>query len=171
MKAVFIIASSNFRDEEYEIPRRILESRGVNITVASSSLNMAQGIIRLAIKPDILINDIKVEDYDCIVFVGGVGSAEYFLDDIAHNIVKESIIQSKILAAICIAPVILAKAGVLENRRVTVFSSKIREIENSGAEYTGNDVEVDGKIITAKGPEAAAKFGKELTKAMGLVEV
>jgi protease I len=82
----------------------------------------------------------------------------YFDDPVAQNIAKEAVRENKILAAICIAPVILANAGVLRNKKATVFPSEKETLINAGAQYTGKDVEVDGNIITASGPQAAEKF-------------
>jgi protease I len=66
------------------------------------------------------------------------------------------------VAAICIAPVILAKAGLLTHKKATVFSSEIETIEELGAYYTGMDVTVDGNIITAYGPQSTLRFAKRI---------
>jgi len=76
-------------------------------------------------------------------------------------------LQGKVLAAICIAPGILAAAGVLNNKKVTVWSSAmdksfIRILEKSGAKYLDKSVVSDGKIITASGPDAAQEFAQAI---------
>lgn len=76
------------------------------------------------------------------------------------------IMRKKIVGAICIAPVTLARAGLLKNKKVTTYSSTINDIKSAGAKYTGNDVERDGNIITASGPAAAQKFGEAIVKAL-----
>ena len=68
----------------------------------------------------------------------------------------------KVVAAICIAPVILARAGLLKGKRATVFPDGIPELEKAGAVYTAQSVERDGRIITGNGPEAAEAFGREI---------
>jgi protease I len=65
---------------------------------------------------------------------------------------------------ICIAPVILANAGLLKDKNATVFPDGIEKLQAGKAIYTGNIVEVDGRLITGCGPEAAEKFGNELVK-------
>ena len=77
--------------------------------------------------------------------------------------------KQKILAAICIAPAILAKAGVLEGKNATVWSSvldkgPIKILEENGANYVEKDVVVDGNIITANGPQAASEFGRKIVE-------
>ncbi len=166
-RVVLIIAHKGFRDEEYARPRAVFEAKGFQITVASSSLEMATGMLGARVKPDILVSDIAVGNYDAIVFVGGVGAKEYWDDPNAHRIAREAVGQGKVLAAICIAPATLARAGVLKGKRVTAFKGVIGEVRAGGATYTGADVERDGLIITAIGPQAAAKWGEEIVKALG----
>ncbi|MFN3531988.1 MAG: DJ-1/PfpI family protein [Candidatus Brocadia sp.] len=165
-KAVMIIASNNFRDEELLKPREVLEKNGVTVTVASSSLKEAKGMLGAKVKPDILFTDINVADYDAIIFVGGSGADEYWDNPTAHKIATDANSAKKIVGAICIAPVTLAKAGLLKNKKATTYSSTINDIKSAGANYTGADVERDGNIITASGPAAAQKFGETIVKAL-----
>jgi protease I len=163
-KILMIIASSNFRDEEYLIPYEIFESRGAKIITASSSLKISRGMLGAKVKPDILITEVNVEDYDAIVFVGGSGSCEYWNNKTAHNIIQKAVIQNKLLAGICIAPVTLANANVLKNKNATVFFTEARRLKEKGATYTGKDLEIDGKIITANGPQASEKFAQAIVR-------
>jgi len=74
-----------------------------------------------------LISKINIDNYDAVVFVGGGGATEYFNDSIAHKIVKESIAKGKVLAAICIAPNILANAGVLKGKKILKLLKTLRK--------------------------------------------
>lgn len=165
-KAVLIIAHSNFRDEELAEPEKIFEDAGVEVTIASSSLDPATGMLGATVEPDILVNDVKVDDYDAIVFVGGAGSQEYWDSAIAHKIAKATVESGKILGAICIAPVTLARAGVLDGKKATVWKSEGEALTEHGAQYTGASVEVDGSVITADGPKSAKAFGEKLVEAL-----
>src|SRR3970282_138861 len=118
-KAVMIIAQSNFRDEELLKPKEVLEKNGVAVTVASSSLKESTGMLGAKVKPDILFTTIKVSDFDAIVFVGRSGSMEYWDNTTAHKIATEANTAKKTIGAICIAPVTLAKAGLLKNKKAT----------------------------------------------------
>ncbi len=165
-KAVMIIAHRNFRDEEFQKPKNILEEHGIKVIVASSRKDIATGMLGTTVKPDILISDINVKDYDIIIFVGGVGATEYWNNPTAHKIAQEALKQGKILCAICIAPVTLANAGILKGKKATVWPSERDRLEAKGALYTGEDVEVDGNIITASGPKAAEKFGNVIVRSL-----
>jgi len=165
-KVVMIIASRDFRDEELSVPRSYLEGKGATVIVASSSLDPAKGMLGSQVKPQMLISDIKVDEYDAIVFVGGVGAEEYWDNPTAHTLAREAVEKGKILAAICIAPVTLARAGVLKGKKATVFPKVSAELEAAGASYTGRTVERDGNIITANGPKAAEEFAREIARAL-----
>lgn len=161
-KVVMIVASSNFRDEELILPKNALENAGIEVVLASSSLSPARGMLGMEIKPDILIQDVKVEDFDVVIFVGGAGAKEYWDNSIAHRIAIQAEHKDKVIGAICIAPVTLAKAGILEGRKATVWPGAADELKSRGVHYTGKTVEIDKNIITADGPEAAEEFAKTL---------
>ncbi|MDH4162454.1 MAG: DJ-1/PfpI family protein [Nitrospirota bacterium] len=161
-KVLMVIAKSKFRDEEYLEPRKALESEGAAITVASSSLEVAEGMLGLKVKPDRLITGVKEEDFDGVVFVGGGGSKEYFDSPVAHDLARNFYDHDKLTSAICIAPAVLANAGLLKGKKATSFPSSEATLKSRGAVITGEDVSMDGKIVTAVGPEAAKKFGQKL---------
>jgi protease I len=161
-KVLMVIAKNRFRDEEYLEPRKVLEAAGAVVTVASSSLNTAEGMLGLNVKPDILIGDAKEENYDGIVFVGGGGAEEYFNSSVAHKLAKGFYDRGKLTSAICIAPATLANAGVLKGRKATSFPSSEGALKAHGAIILKDDVVADGKIVTAVGPSAAKKFGERL---------
>ncbi|PMP66284.1 MAG: DJ-1 family protein [Thermodesulfobacterium geofontis] len=163
-KILMIIASQNFRDEELLIPKKLFEKEGYEVVIASTSLKPSKGMLGAVVTPQILIDKVKIGDYSAIVFVGGVGAQEYFNHPIAHKIAREAVSQGKVLAAICIAPRILAEAGVLKGKKATVWVSEGKVLEEKGAYYTGRSVEIDGKIITASGPQAAEEFAKSIIK-------
>lgn len=163
-KAVMIIAQNQFRDEELFEPKKILEDGGVKVIIASSSTKPAAGKLGAIVNPDISLKQINVNEADAVIFVGGAGSSQYWDDPLAHKIAKDIVSQNKVIAAICIAPVTLAKAGLLSGKKATVWPSEAGQLESAGAVHTGKAVEQDGKIVTANGPLAAKEFGKTILK-------
>jgi len=163
---LMVIANNKFRDEEYVEPRKALEDAGASITVASSSLNESKGMLGLTVKPDVLIGNVKEEDFDGIVFVGGGGAAEYFDSPVAHKLARSFYDRGKLTSAICIAPATLANAGVLKGKKATAFPSSEAALRNHGAIFIKQDVVSDGTIVTAVGPQAANKFGEKLVEAL-----
>jgi protease I len=164
---VMVVAFRDFRDEEYFVPKKIFEENGIKITTASSSLGKAIGKLGGDTEIDVLIENINVDNYDAVIFIGGPGAYNYFENKVMHQIAQETIEKNKILAAICIAPVILAKSGVLKGRNATVWSSlldksAIKILKDNGAFFKDESVVVDGRIITASGPSAAEEFANKI---------
>lgn len=165
-KAVLIIASANFRDEELFETKRILDEAGLETVVASSRTGPVKGMLGSVAEATVLLNELRVDDYDAIVFVGGPGATEYFNNPAALSIAGEAAYKRKVLGAICIAPSVLANAGVLKGRRATCFPSERDRLQKAGARYTGTAVERDGLIITGNGPRAARLFGRAIADAV-----
>lgn len=163
-KIAMIIAKKDFRDEELLLPKSIFEDAGYKVVVFSVSLGKAQGMLGAVVNVEDTIDRIKSKDFEAVIFVGGVGASRYWDNQTAHDIAKDTLANNKVLGAICIAPVILANAGVLEGKRATVWSSERGRLETSGAKYTGASVEVDGNIVTGSGPQAAEEFAKAVLR-------
>lgn len=159
-----VIAERIFRDEEYQIPKNILEKAGFKVLTASTSLEKAIGKLGMTVKPDILVKDLFNQELAALIFIGGGGSSQYFKDKTAHELTRHFYSQGKVVGAICIAPVILANAGILKGKRATVFPDGQIDLKTNRAVYTGNLVEVDGNIVTGCGPEAAEKFGNQIVE-------
>lgn len=168
-KVLMVIAKNGFRDEEFQVPFSALKENGFEVTVASSSLGEAKGVLGATVKVDTTIDKVNTADFDAVIFVGGGGSSEYFNNPLAHKIAQEVNAQGKLVAAICIAPVILANSGILKGKKATVWSSEadkfgIEELKRNGTNYTGRQVEIEGNIITANGPAAAENFVNAVMK-------
>ena len=165
-KAVLVISPGDFRDEELFETKKELAAGGVEVTVACTTTEKVKGMMQGVTKADMLLDKVKVEDFDAIVFIGGVGAKTYFNHPKALSLAKEFAAAGKVTAAICIAPVILGNAGVLQGKKATVSKSKSGEIKKKGATYTGDSVVRDGKVITANGPKASRDFAKVILQAL-----
>ena len=163
-KEALFVVYDGFEDQEYGESRTILEGKGVVVTVASSSSDVVIGHQGTEVQPDVLLSDVRGDDYDAIVFVGGYG---YERDDVeAQRIAQEAVAEGKVVAAICIAPITLAKAKVVEDKRVTGSILTKIQLERAGATFTRAPIERDGIIITAYGPSASREFGETIAAAL-----
>lgn len=163
---LMIIAPVGFQELEYSIPKNIFLNEGFYVKTASTE-KVAQSHIGNEQIVDLDISEVNVSNYDAIVFIGGPGAPDYQKNDFALNICKDAIEKNKLLCAICIAPTILAKAGVLQNKKATVWNGNgepEKILEEFGAKFTNEEVTIDGKIITANGPSAAEKFANTILK-------
>ena len=171
-RVAMIIAFKDFRDEEYFIPKQVLRIGGNKITTVSSELGKAIGTYGGEVNIDITLDKLKVDDFDAIIFVGGSGALKYTEDETCWKIAQESVLKNKVLGAICVGPVILARAGVLSGKKATVWSSPldksaVKTLKEEGAIFEDNQVVQDGNIITANGPQAARKFGEAILRVLG----
>jgi protease I len=165
---VMIVAPTVFRDEEYAQPKSVLEARGATVVTASVEPCEPVGRFGLKAKATISVEQARHQPWDAVVFIGGGGAAVFFDDAAAHALARTQAERGGVLAAICIAPSTLAHAGLLENVRATAFPDREADLRAHGAEWTGEPVTVDGRIITASGPEAATAFGKAIADALGI---
>jgi len=165
-RALLVVAPRDFRDEELFDTKAELEHAGHTCVIASHTIGRCTGIRGRTTRAEIAIDEVDVGDYDAVVFVGGPGARVFFSDAAATTLARAAYDAGKVVGAICIAPVILALAGVLHERRATAFPSDIAELRYGGARYAGPGVTSDGKVITASGPEHAVAFGKALVRAL-----
>jgi protease I len=165
-KVLFIIAQTNFRDEELAKPKAILEKAGYKCDVASLSTTFATGMLGAVVKPDLAVREVDAEDYELLVVIGGSGAPELAKHNEVINLLTAADDSGKKLAAICLGPMVLAKAGVLSGKQATVFKTKesLAALQQGGAEYVEQSVVTDFNLVTANGPEAAEAFGNALVK-------
>jgi len=165
MKALFILMPDGFRDEEFAVPKEKLESAGVEVTVAGLEEGECSGMLGMTYTPETTIDNVSVDDFDAIVIPGGSGSPQHLWNSPkVHQMVRDAHGKGKVVAIICLAPVALAKAGLLEGKNATVSSSSNAPeiLKEKGANYLDEDVVVDGNIITARGPAAAGEFADRI---------
>jgi len=162
-----IIASRDFRDEEYFVPYEIFQKAGAEITTASSKTGMILGVMGGEAEATLNIKNVKTEDFDVVIFVGGDGAQEYFENKEAHRIAQEFYNAKKTVGAICIAPVILAKAGILKDKTATVWSSTLdktgpKALTQGGCAVSQNTIEKSDNIITGRDREASEEFARKI---------
>ncbi len=165
MKIVMVIAFRDFRDLEYFIPKEEIEKTGAKISTVSSQKGLAVGTDGGEVNVDLEIGEVSPENFDAVLFIGGPGMAAQLDNENFQRLARETVTANKALGAICIAPALLAKAGVLEGKKATVWSSPmdkspVKMLEKGGAVYEDKTVVVDGKIVTANGPGAAKAFAE-----------
>ncbi|GMO64422.1 MAG: DJ-1/PfpI/YhbO family deglycase/protease [Endomicrobiia bacterium] len=165
-KIIFVTAPEEFRDEEYYKPKKILEEVGIEVITASLKIGELNGRFGYKAMSTFTIQDITLNDFDAIAYIGGNGSSVFFNNPYALRLAKDFFEYGKPTASICIAGVILANAGILKGRKATVFSDGKASLIKGGAIYTGEPLEIDKNIITANGPEVAEDFGKAIVRVM-----
>jgi len=169
MNILMIVAKQDFRDEEFQIPFDLFKERELEVDIASTEAGRCTGKLGTEISANKSFEDVHVDDYSAVVLVGGPGSKDLVGDEQLEQIIQDAVIKKRIVAAICYAPVILAKSGVLSGKAATVWDGDNNQspiLEEYGVHYVKKDVVVDENFITADGPSSAAEFAIAIVRAL-----
>jgi 4-methyl-5(b-hydroxyethyl)-thiazole monophosphate biosynthesis len=152
--------------EELEAVTIVDLLRRANVEVVTAGLtaepvHASRGVVLV---PDMPLEQAAlIDDFDLIVLPGGLPGADNLADSaLVTRLLKQMHAQGKIVAAICAAPRVLAKAGLLNGKTVTAYPGFIDGDDFPGLTYTGSAVECDGNIITSRGPGTAMDFALTL---------
>lgn len=169
MKLLVVIAPERFRDEELFEPLSVFQKAGVAYDVASVKAGTCIGMLGGRCDATLDLSRVQEGSYDGIVVIGGAGSPEFLWGNSRlHALVAEFAKSGKLVSAICLSPVVLARAGVLRGRKATVYRTEdsVAEMRKGGADLQQDAVVIDGRYITANGPAAARRFGEEIVSAV-----
>lgn len=167
-KRVAVILADGFEEVEALLVVDILRRASIlcdTISIKDKEVKSSHGII---VKADRLITESSMEEYDMLVLPGGGLGADNLRDNsMVIDWVKYFNQNNKYIAAICAAPQVLAKAGIIEGRRITSYpDDKYKKILSSGI-YTDEMVVVDNNIITSRGPATTFTFAYKLLDILG----
>ncbi len=157
-----------YSSEEFEPTLAQLTKAGLQTRVASADTGVASSMGQVMVKPDVALRDADVGDFAGLVLIGGSGTALYWRDSLLHVRCREFAESGRVVAAIGIAPIALARAGVLRGRKATVFRdrSAINRLKEEGALFSFKEVVVDRNIVTAASSEQAQAFGRAVAAAV-----
>lgn len=149
----------------------ILRRAGLDVKVVSiMDKKEIIGAWNTNITADILFEDVDYSKGDMIILPGGGEGTEYLSEhEGLSNEIQKYYNQGKWLAAICAAPVVLSKAGVLEGKSATCYPGF--EDGLSGVDVKSDRVVVDNKIITGKGPGVSFEFSLKIVEMLRGIDV
>jgi protease I len=159
---LMVIAPKDFRDEELFTPKELFLTAGANVAVASTTLDTCIGMLGGKVRPDVDLAVANMADFDALVFVGGAGATVLWDNPQAHALAQTAKGANKLIGAICLAPVILAKAGLLNGVEATCFKSAQADLVAGGAIFKPDAVVTHQGIVTADGPLAAKPFAEKM---------
>jgi 4-methyl-5(b-hydroxyethyl)-thiazole monophosphate biosynthesis len=162
---VLIPLAEGFEEIEFVTVVDILRRAGVDVIVAGLREGLIAGSHKIGMMPDTTLNKIKPEEFDAVVLPGGSpGFINLKNDERVLGILQDMNRSGKYVCAICAAPSVLIKAGVLEGRRATVSPSGREEMKEC-TEYVDERVVADGSLITSQSPGTAMEFALKLVEA------
>lgn len=161
MKKVAILAAPGFEEIELMAPLDILRRLNMDVVLAGVQSDKVVSTHEVTVSTDTMLDKLHADKLDALILPGGAGS--WVLRDTPEviHLVKKMHEAGKLVAAICAAPIVLAKAGLVRDRNVTAYPAQdvYRELNEAGAHIVKDEnVVLDGNMLTANGPGAAMLF-------------
>ena len=158
MNAVVLLAPG-FEELEAVTIVDVLRRAGISVLLAGIANGPIAGGHGIKVMPDISIDDVKA--YDALILPGGnPGYLNLERDERVLKLIREAYDGGKWVGAICAAPHVLGKAGIMEGATATCYPG----IEIAGAKRVDKPVVRHGTIITSQGPGTAIDFAVDLVE-------
>lgn len=168
-KRVAILMTDGVEQVEYLKPREFLEQHGAQVVLISPKAEgeEIQGFNHLSpgdrFKVEMDIHDARPGDFSALVLPGGVANPDNLrLSKESITFIREFARENKPIAAICHGPWTLIDAGIARGKRVTSWPSLREDLTNAGAEWSDEEVVVDGKLVTSRNPDDLPAFQSAL---------
>lgn len=141
----------------------LLVRAGIDVTTAGLDDKPVTASRGTRLLPDTSIDKVINNSYDLIVLPGGLPGADHLRDNpIVQQLIKNQSANNKPVAAICAAPKALAAAGLLDNKTVTCYPGALSSSQLNNTVINTTAIEIDGNIITSRGPGTAMDFALTL---------
>lgn len=172
---ILILATDGFEESELFGPRAILLGKGARVTLASPDVKPIQATVHddpgKTIRPDIVISEVRVADYDALILPGGLRNPDALrTNGEAIALIKAFAAADKPVAAICHGPWLLIEADLVRGRRVTSWPSIRTDLRNAGGEVVDEAAVTDGSLVTSRNPDDVAAFTDALIALIALIE-
>ena len=154
--------------EELEAVTAVDILRRADVKVITAGLDRANVVAsrKVTLVPDATLDEALDQEFDMVVLPGGLPGADNLANDARVIALLQDMARAgKFTCAICAAPAVLAKAGVLAGKRATSYPGVLDNMNLPDVTYTGEAVVCDGTVITSRGPGTAMDF------ALALVEI
>jgi len=166
-KIVIVIAPRDFQEVELNQCQRVFARQGFEVIIASTATEPAIGMGGRVVPPQATISQIDLEGCLALVIIGGSGAKTYLWDNAQlHQVVRRAYEERIVIAAICLAPVVLARAGILDGKEAVVYAEGTAELEKGGAVLTDQPVVISDSIITGRDPRAAKSFAIAIVQSL-----
>lgn len=176
-RRVAVLMTDGVEQVEYTEPRTFLEGKGVRVTLISpkgvgeevQGMNHDQPGDKFKVEASLAQAD--ASDYDALLLPGGEENPKK-LRRIPEAIafIRAFDEADKPIAAICHGPWPLIDAGIAESKHLTSNAAIQDDLKAAGAEWTDDEVVVDGKLITSRKPEDIPAFNDALMKELMVIQ-
>ena len=168
-KRIAVVMTDGVEQVEYTKPRQFLEQHGAKVTLLSPKKkgDQVQGFNHLTpadkftVEQD--VREAQPGDFDALMLPGGVANPDMLrLSKEAIGFISAFGKAKKPIAAICHGPWTLIDAGIAKGRRMTSWPTLQNDLRNAGADWSDEQVVVDGDLITSRKPDDIPAFNDAL---------
>ena len=163
---IAVLLADGFEELEALSPVDILRRKGLDVKTVGIGSKTVMGSHGIPVVADLTEDEVKLSEVEAVIFPGGMpGSLNLDASDFSNKIIAEVQKKGGRIAAICAAPLVLGRRGLLNGKRATCFPGFENEL--TGAVVTSTGVVTDGNITTARSFDYAFAFGEELASLLG----
>lgn len=163
---VAILLGNGFEEIEALAVCDVLRRGGVEVALAGIGGSVIRGAHGIAVTVDTAVEALSPEKLEMIVLPGGLGGLEAILaSPDAMAAIRQTYDAGGIAAAICAAPVALARLGLTDGRAAVCYPGMETKMGSAKLEME-REVVVDGRVITGRAPGAALPFALTLLRAL-----
>lgn len=160
MTKLLLLLAEGFEEIEALTVVDVLRRAGITVEMAGLTGTIVTGMHGIRVHTDTRFIDLATEKYDGIVLPGGAGVDTIMAHTTAMNTIDNFARKGKFVGAICAAPKILVKLGVLQDKRATIYPGMEKLLDRP----RGDKVVVDGNIMTSQGPGTAMEFALKIVE-------
>ncbi len=162
MIKIIVPLANGFEEIEAIVPVDVWRRAGFEVlTVSITDKILVTGAHNITLATDTTLEKVDFSDASMIFLPGGMPGAKNLDEcDELNQILKSFNLEGKTIGAICAAPMVLGHNQILKGKNATCFPGFEHELY--GANFTGNTVETDQNIVTAKGAGVAMEFALEI---------
>lgn len=158
---IIVLLADGFEEIEALTPVDLLRRAGLDVKTVGAYGKIAVGSHGIPVVCDLLTNEVNLSDVSTVIFPGGMpGSLNLDALPFTNEVIESVLARGGRIAAICAAPLIFGRRGLLNGKRATCYPGFEKEL--IGATCTGEAVVTDGQITTARSMGVALEFAKEL---------
>lgn len=159
---VYILLGKGFEETEAIAPGDVLRRAQIPMQYVGIGGRIVEGAHGISVQADITADQMELAKMDMLVLPGGLGGVESIEgSDEAVRAIIYALEHDKYVAAICAAPTILGKRGLLDGRHAVCYPG-CESGMGKATLHPEKEAVVDGNIITGRAPGAAIEFGLTL---------
>ncbi len=158
---IIVLLADGFEEIEALAPVDMLRRAGLDVKTVGMNGRIVCGSHKIPVICDLVPEEVPLDELSMAIFPGGMpGALNLDAHPFTDKVIDEIMQNGSRLAAICAAPLIFGRRGLLRGREATCYPGFEEELV--GALTSGKSVITDGNITTAKGMGVAIEFSKEL---------